>query len=296
MSFLPTNATTGFLDLPTCHGKPTGIPDFTMGKSPAVFDQLNEIVWVFNQPKQEWVGVSMPHPIAADRVRTTAAAGFNPLSLPWDAFFDLRYEVFSDNGSTPAVESATVQLAKNQANPGSRDLSQATAGARAIYHLGANGKPYLTFDGSKYYDALAIPCAEGLCTVHLLRFTATGYHNIYDAANNVMLWVDGSGKIQVNADVSFPVGPYNDGEWRCVVSHTRKTGISARDNRLWIDGKLVVDDWQGTNAAANTVVSMFNRNGAASYVGDVGPFGFGSFDPTDYVADLTAWMLSQAPN
>lgn len=231
-----------------------------------------------------------------------AGGAFSPITAAsWDAFYDGSL-FYSDNGTTLAGEGDTVQLGKNLANPGTRDLSQSTSGARAVYHLGANGKPYLTFNGSKYYDALTIPCTAGLLTAHLLRFTNVGYHNVYDNAGtgglNTMLWVDGSGKLELNADGPHAAGPYNDGVWRSVITHTQPFGQPS-GNRIWIDGSLVVDT-AGTNVNLNTAITLFSRSGGtAPYKGDCGPFGFGSFDPSavsaTFIADLTAWMLAQAP-
>lgn len=229
-----------------------------------------------------------------------AGGAFDPLSPGWDAFYD-GSQYYSDNGTTLAGEGDTVQLGKNLANPGTRDLSQSTSGARAVYHLGANGKPYLTFNGSKYYDALTIPCTDGLCTAHLLRFTNVGYHNVYDAypdATNVMLWVESAGKLEINAVTS--AGPYNDGNWYSVITHTAKAGDPS-SARVWINGSLVINHTGlNGNAAANLLVNPFNRaTGTAPYKGDCGPFGFGSFDPSTvsatFIANLTAWMLAQAP-
>jgi hypothetical protein len=51
---LATNATRGFLYLPTCAGAPTGTPDTQTGTAAHVFDTTNNKLWVYNG---SWKGV-----------------------------------------------------------------------------------------------------------------------------------------------------------------------------------------------------------------------------------------------
>ena len=297
MSFLPTNATSGFLDIPTCFGKPTGTPSsMSADTSKGVYDAANKAIWIYDQVSGEWI---MPYPVAACRGRVVGSAGFSPTQLAFDAFFDPNSQFYSDNGTTLAVAAATVQLGKNQMNAGaSLNMSQSTSGARATYRVGSNSKAWIEFDGSRYYASLTIPCTAGLCTAHLLKFTNTGYHNVYDndTAGGVanMLWVDGSGKLELNANGASAAGPYNDGTWRSVITYSPPNGTG--NSKMWVDGTLVINSAALSGTAGSTLLGLFNRpTGTAPYKGGCGPFGFGSFDPTNYVADLTAWMLAQTP-
>ena len=52
---LATNATTGFLYLPTCAGTPTGVPSGISGRVAVVYDTSNDILYVYNG---SWKGVT----------------------------------------------------------------------------------------------------------------------------------------------------------------------------------------------------------------------------------------------
>ena len=45
---LATNATTGFLYLPTCAGAPTGVPTAKTGQAAIVFDSTNNRIYIYN--------------------------------------------------------------------------------------------------------------------------------------------------------------------------------------------------------------------------------------------------------
>jgi hypothetical protein len=299
MSLLPTDATSGFLKLPTCYGKPTGIPKGSdTGDSPCVFDKLHGVLWVFNQLTQEWTGAEMPYPIAAARGRVTVSpSGFDPLSLAWDAFFDPRYDYYSDNGMTLAVAADPVYLGKNQMNDGaSLNISQATLATRMIYRVGANGVPWLEGDLSRYYDPLvSIPCTAGFCSAHLIKFTANGYYNLFEDSGLVapMIWIDGSGRIESNAGGAAVLSGFNDGAWHSVITYTGTAGSPG--HKVWVDGTLLYTSGSGQVSGTNRTINPFNRGNGTGWSGGIGYFGFGSFDPTANVADISAWMLGNKP-
>lgn len=296
MVFLPNNATTGFLSLPTCHGKPTQAPEWSseIGISKAVFDQLNDVIWIFNNAKQEWVGAAMPYPMAACRGHVTAGSMYNPLSLPWDTFFDPNIDYYSNNGTTAAIDGVTVQLGKNQMNAGaSLNLTQATSGLRMTYRVGANGKAWLEGDGTRYYSELdPIPCTAGLASFHLIKFTDAGYYNLFEEHVDQLPreWIDTAKDIEPNGLTAIP--GYDDGNWHTLITFTGPTG-SAR-TKVWVDGTLLTNVASGS-IGTNKRINQFNRFGGSCWKGGVGCFGFGSFDPTNYVADLSTWALANKP-
>lgn len=115
MALLPTDATTGFLDVPTCNGKPYATPAvLAEGQSHAVFDVANKIWWVFDQSSGEWLGSDMPYPMAACRGHICYPSGPN---------YALRLKssvgVFQDTGATtPSAVGDVVRLARNQGTLG----------------------------------------------------------------------------------------------------------------------------------------------------------------------------------
>ncbi len=52
---LATNATTGFLYLPTCAGTPTGVPTGVSGRVALVYDTSNDILYIYNG---SWKGIT----------------------------------------------------------------------------------------------------------------------------------------------------------------------------------------------------------------------------------------------
>ena len=52
---LATNATTGFVYLPTCAGTPTGVPTGISGRVAVVYDTSNDILYVYNG---SWKGIT----------------------------------------------------------------------------------------------------------------------------------------------------------------------------------------------------------------------------------------------
>lgn len=144
MTLLSVGATSGFLDLPTCNGQPTAIPDnLVPGASPSVYDQFNGVLWVFDQSLMQWVGASMPYPMAACRGHVVQNAAFSPASLSLDGHWEAGVNTFSDNGTTPASSGLIYRW--NKASGSGPDLVQATSGNRGS--LGTvSGKPAMQFD------------------------------------------------------------------------------------------------------------------------------------------------------
>lgn len=218
-------------------------------------------------------------------------------SLPWDTWVDPGRLFYSDNATTAAVAGDPVRLGGNLMNNGaSLNMNQATLANRYVYRRGSNGKAWIEGDGARYFDSLTIPATAGFATAHLVKFTENGYYNLFDVlADNVMIWIDGSGRIEFNAGVGTASG-FNDGNWHRVLSFTNPSlsGSGPAGCKLWVDGTLVITASSRT-ASANLTVSPFYRIFTNSWKGGVGPFGFGSFDLTPYVTDLDAWLATRIP-
>lgn len=220
------------------------------------------------------------------------AAAFYPLSLPFNTLFNPNYGYYSNNGTTLAVDGATVQLGKNQRNAGaSLNLSQSTAGSRMTYRVGANSVAWLQSTGGMY-DTITIPAgAGGLCTAHLIKWNATGsYFNLYEdnVSNTRRIWIDSSGGIEPNGITA--ITGYSDGNWHALITYFSAAGAA----KVWVDGTLK-GSVSGIPSGTNVPINLFNRGAGTGWQGGVGCFGFGSFDPTSYVTNLSTWLLANKP-
>ena len=57
---LATNATTGFVEIPTMSGTPTGVPvGAGTGKTAMVYDTSAHKIWFYDQPAGAWKGVAV---------------------------------------------------------------------------------------------------------------------------------------------------------------------------------------------------------------------------------------------
>jgi len=136
MTLLAPAATAGFLNLPTCDGPPTGTPtNLVAGQSPAVFDQINGVLWVYSQPLQKWLGADMPYPMAAARGHVTVA----PSGLSYAALGTLLNHYDPELDKT--IDTGGISQWDDQAS--AQDLSQLTSGQRPD-----DAADYIDFDSA----------------------------------------------------------------------------------------------------------------------------------------------------
>jgi hypothetical protein len=148
-TMLATDATSGFLCLPTCRGKPTAKPQgSSYGRSPCVFDEINNALWIFNELEQEWRGADMPHPLAVVR----SPAPFDPLSLALELRIDTRSAFYSDGSATLAEDDDLIQYAEDRAR--GNDAGQTTSGSRPTLKI-VDGKRVVRVAADKIMELTA---------------------------------------------------------------------------------------------------------------------------------------------
>lgn len=219
---------------------------------------------------------------------------WTPLSTTWDSFVDYDgVQTYSDAGTTLITNGGAIYQS-NDYSGNTRHHVQTTLGNRAIYGVGANGKGFATFNGSKYYNSLTIPGSSGIFVFGIVKFTALGYHNIIDRASaNPMVWVDGSGRLEVNAATAVSTVK-NDGNWH---SFCLFTAQGSTRTVLWVDGSLV-NDLASAGTVTNAVVSLFNRGGSSRFNGSCTCLGFrsgGYSSHSGLVSLLETWATSRKP-
>jgi hypothetical protein len=186
--------------------------------------------------------------------------------------------------STDGTAAAKVLDAKNAT------YNALASSSAPTYRVGANGKPYLEFNGSgNRYDNLNL---NPTFSAHCLNISAAGYHNIYDTPGNAltgrMLWVDTSRRPE--ADATIVVGTaLTVGTW-----YTVFVARGPSTTEMWINGVSV-----GTSATIRATVATiaeFNRGGASTFNGKISSWVYGSSRPTaTELSLLHSYMMGNVP-
>jgi hypothetical protein len=186
--------------------------------------------------------------------------------------------------STDGTAAARIVDSKNTSYNALASVSPAT------YKIGANGKPYLLFNGSgDRYDNLSV---NPVFTAHCFSISGSGWFTLFDTPANFitgrMVWINPSSRPEVdNALVTGSVLNNN-------VFVTLMTARGPSTTEMWINNVSV-----GTSAtirAAVTAISEFNRGGASTFNGCVSSWLFGSARPSaSERALLHSYMMANTP-
>lgn len=191
---------------------------------------------------------------------------------------------FNDAGSTAVTAGDGIYTLTDRA-ASAGDRTQTTSGARPIYRASPSRAE---FDGARYWSGFTLSL-PGLFSAHKFRTSTAGYHNLYDThpSSTVMLWVDSGGKLEPDT-TSWASGPsVTDGAW-----HTAFVWRSNTDaTRLWVDGTEY--SGSGFSRTVTGTCALFNRGGAAAFVGDCEEFIFASSLPsTGDLASLHGYLAA----
>jgi len=279
------DATDHFSHIPTCRGMPTGTPSKSyVGQSPYLFDELNNVIWVYNKLAGEWRGTAMPYPL--ESLRT--APVLSPVVEDVEELFDVAYVVpgpascFTDTEGTVAAGEYD-----------SLACFFATNGLKFVVSEGftlekRNGIWVIRSDGSGYARA----ATGGLAMQSAFTFTA-----ITKRANGTSQCLhfgdDSTGERRALfvRDVSGGRIEFNGAaaDYSSVVPWpTAHTNILVRSElsavNIWKDS---VDEASGSPSAALTAYASdeitigANASGAERFVGEWARIGFASRRLTD---------------
>ena len=175
-------------------------------------------------------------------------------------------DVFSDAGTTPAVNDATVQQWNDQSGSANH-RTQGTAGNRPTFKTNIlNSQPILRFDGAGGgSDTLAgsMSSVAQPCTVALvLKQNAAANQVPAGGGTQAFLydWSASAGKLNAGADVSFSVVPT---DWNIIVYRLDGASSAVFVNKTKTTGN------PGTNAlGTNFTVGAWGSSGF-EYAGDI---------------------------
>jgi hypothetical protein len=208
---------------------------------------------------------------------TDVGGGFTPASL--SGMFSVRdvggqtSPCFTTTGGSTICTDGTAAARVVDAKSSTYNALASTSAP--TYKVGANGKPYLEFNGSgNRYDRIAM---LPYFTFHCLNISAAGYHNVFDAvgmpSTGFMFWI-GESSTRPEVDVALVVGSaLTVGTWYTVFTW-RTPGLT----QLWINGVSA-----GTAASKRsdpTQIDEFNRAGASTYNGKISAWGYGMTLPS----------------
>jgi hypothetical protein len=158
-SAIPTSAVDGFIYLPTCAGKPTGVPTTQTGTIPRVWDSTNKIMWQYDGGWKalESEGTAMPSsPYTGQRFYRS----------------DLRVEVYYDGTRWVGPEITLPLLNYQGTQPYSSDTEAYACGAISDY-------PFLVTRFEISYHVFSTNNGGDYWTAELRRLhSGVGFHTI----------------------------------------------------------------------------------------------------------------------
>lgn len=219
------------------------------------------------------------------RDASAAPAGFNPLSLTWDRYYD-----YSDAASVTLNVAAISQINDQSAN-----LAHATQGTGAnqpTYSLAAqNGLNVGTFDGST--DRLVTGANFTITQPYQLyvvaKFTgaaAGAQANYVTVTGHQLTKAVTTDRYSISAGTVLSPATVVDNSWHVIVCYF--SGVSSY---IMLDGVSIAAGNAGTQGVTNSTISMGATSaGAQPFAGQIGHVSYGVQTNTDRDAMVTHLM------
>lgn len=190
--------------------------------------------------------------------------------------------LYTDSGRTTRPTAGQTCYWQDDALNRTSNLYQTDATRRPTYQTSPNR---LVFDGTNdcftnddLTGSFIAPANNGIFTYHCLKFTATGYYNIFEKLGSAtpMLWVDGSGRFEMNTNVVSTAK--NDDAW-----HTVFTWHSASGSQLWVDNVSVGTDGTAVTTSGAAMGDFVRYGTTSPYNGASSERGFGELLPSSVI-------------
>lgn len=160
LSALATTATAGFLFVPTCAGKPTGVPGAFTGNAATVYDTTNKVLWVYDTGLSNWFPVGRG--VASTKTANyTITPGDSVVRADMLGGVNITFTLPAANSVpngwsvTCFVELADIARTMTVARAGTDTINNGATSVTAVTAAGGAGyKAWeLTSDGVSHWDA-----------------------------------------------------------------------------------------------------------------------------------------------